>query len=348
MGGGGAENQLIQIAKEQMKNGVDVHVLLLRRGANFDSLVNTKVTIHLLEDWHHYNLAIAFKICRVIKKLRPDIVQSWLQYMDIMSGIATMIDGGPKWILSERNSEYSFQLKKLVRRFIGSFADLVIANSNKGKDYWEEFPLYKNEAIQIPNGYDFSSFQEVSNSSISEEVEKLKPYILYIGRYEKQKNLENLFKALPYILSKFDINLLCFGKGTLKNNLIQLSQSLNISERVQINGYTDHVNFLMQNAFLFVSVSTHEGMPNTVVEAILNNCPLVISDIPEHRDIVNNEHCIFVNPKDVKSIGIGLEKMIKKRKYYKNISMEVNHWDIKQVANLYLENYNKLLNNERN
>jgi len=66
----------------------------------------------------------------------------------------------------------------------------------------------------------------------------------------------------------------------------------------------------MKGVDLFVSISTREGMPNTVMEAMGCGCRLVLSDIPEHRGFVPAECTTFVDPLEVRAVAAGLREAL--------------------------------------
>jgi glycosyltransferase involved in cell wall biosynthesis len=59
------------------------------------------------------------------------------------------------------------------------------------------------------------------------------------------------------------------------------SQYSNIS----LKGKVIDVDEYLEAADCFVSASLSEGLPNSVIEALAWGLPIILSDIPEHREI---------------------------------------------------------------
>jgi glycosyltransferase involved in cell wall biosynthesis len=55
---------------------------------------------------------------------------------------------------------------------------------------------------------------------------------------------------------------------------------------VRFPGFVDGVNTYLQAADYFVSASHSEGLPNTVMEALASGVPVLLTDIPSHREIL--------------------------------------------------------------
>jgi glycosyltransferase involved in cell wall biosynthesis len=69
----------------------------------------------------------------------------------------------------------------------------------------------------------------------------------------------------------------------------------------------------MKSADLFVSVSTFEGNPNTVLEAMAANCPLVVSDIPEHREFLDESSAYFAPPSSADDVTMAIGRALDNR-----------------------------------
>jgi len=139
-GSGGAERQLSLLAPAMVEAGLDVHVAYCADGPNLNPLLHSGVQLHKLPSKGNYNPLLALEIYRLIRKLRPDVVQTWLLQMDVFGGIAALLNGVP-FITSERASApaYPAGWKTRLRVLLGQRATCVIANSNGGLDYWRRY-----------------------------------------------------------------------------------------------------------------------------------------------------------------------------------------------------------------
>ena len=128
--------------------------------------------------------------------------------------------------------------------------------------------------------------------------------MVYLGRlYSRAKNLENLFYAvLPVVKEQPVIALFC-GEGPDRPLLERLVRNHGVAGKILLPGVIANPWSLMKKAALLVSVSHYEGCPNVVLEAMACGCPVVVSDIPAHREILDEASALLVNPDDPDEIA---------------------------------------------
>ena len=80
---------------------------------------------------------------------------------------------------------------------------------------------------------------------------------------------------------------------------------LGLADRVRLVGFVPDAWAWMKRASVLVSPSLFEGHPNVVLEAAACGCPLVVSDIPAHREFLDGENAVLVDTGDPDRAGPG-------------------------------------------
>lgn len=305
MGGGGAERQLTYIARGQMALGWDVHVATARDGANYAHLVESGATIHRLRAQRDPRLV--GQVLSLIRRLRPGIVHTRMQEMDILGGAAARLCGTP-WVLSERSSAVAYRggLKGPLRNFVARFAAAIDANSAKGAEYWAE--TQPRIAVRVvSSGLPFEQIaatpaRELRPPRSSPDA----PVILFAGRLSIEKNVLNVLRAVHRVLQRREAVAVICGTGPQDGEARRLAAALGIEDRVHFAGFDPDVWGLMKTADVFVAPSVFEGRPNAVLEAAACRCPLVVSDIAQHHEFLGGDAALFVPWNDVDGIAAAL------------------------------------------
>lgn len=314
MADGGAERQLAYLSRQLVNKGLSVHVFLLYNdGSNFQRLKNSGAIIHKVSVKGNYSVKIILGLLKVVRRVRPQIIQTWLPQMDIVGGIVAMILRIP-FIISERSSEmaYPAHWKNSLRIFIGKRAAAVVSNSKGGQCYWDKISGSVSTNLVIENGLPLKEIEECRFDP--DEVywlESADELILFAGRYVGYKNVINLSHAVHKVLaSRSQAKAVFFGDGPLKPELVAMNNDKNADGRVKIMDYTPNLWGWLKRANVFLSVGTFEGRPNTVLEAIACKTPLVVSDIPAHREILDNDSAIFVPADSIEAIAKAIEDVL--------------------------------------
>ncbi len=110
--------------------------------------------------------------------------------------------------------------------------------------------------------------------------------LISVGALRSLKNHETVIKGLAHSHGK-DVCLTIVGGGPARSQLEDVAKQLGVSQRVRFVGQIarDDVLRRMWEADAFVSLSRGEGLPVAVLEAMSCHCPVVLSDIPAHREI---------------------------------------------------------------
>ena len=336
LGGGGAEKQLCYLVRSQIQSGLQVDVVILEEGVNYEVLKNTGAIIHKIKTQSNYSFKIYRCLKLIIKKNSPDIIQCWQRPMDFFGSLAAILSNTP-FITAERTNpaKYSFSFKGLLRLLITQFSSAIIANSEIGRDFWKKKVINKNKLVYyIPNILPIASVDDVR---LSCEYDN---YIVSVGRLSVEKNHISLIQAFENINDPA-INLIIVGEGPECQKLRDIIYDKKLEKRVKLIGYRSDVLEILKGARGFVSLSLHEGMPNTVLEAASCQLPLLLSDIPEHRSLFSSSEVLFCPAIDIKAITVLLDILV--NGYKKHIYPSLDKFSEENVVGEYSLVYNKIL-----
>ena len=192
-------------------------------------------------------------------------------------------------------------------------AKKIIVPSNAVRD--DLLRTYRNiNASKIGVTYEggFEDKVKSQNSKFKNESQNSKivegRYILRVGNFYPHKNVEGLFLAFKDFLydtyENHDVKLVLVGKRDYFFKRIEREiEKLNIGSNVIfVENATDMdlVN-LYRNAVATIVLSFMEGFSLTAVEAMSLGSPVVVSDIPVHREICGNS-AIYCNPSNINDI----------------------------------------------
>jgi glycosyltransferase involved in cell wall biosynthesis len=147
--------------------------------------------------------------------------------------------------------------------------------------------------------------------------------IVFSGRLERRKGIHILAQAIPQVLRAVpDAEFHIFGfdsrwnDGRLGSHLIKeaLPHANILDRQVHLHGPVQRALLLeyVRRATAVVSASLYENLPMAVLEALACGAPLVISDIPPHREIICSEDQGLLFPsEDAGALAAQLTRVLK-------------------------------------
>jgi len=121
-----------------------------------------------------------------------------------------------------------------------------------------------------------------------------------IAELHPNKNLETLIKAVAH---DPHLKLIIISDGQEKNNLLKLVADLNLADRVFLTGFLADAKTYLKAFNVFALISHKEGLPYAILEAGLAGIPVVGSDIPGIRTIIDSINLgILVHPDDIETL----------------------------------------------
>lgn len=250
-----------------------------------------------------------------VLKMRPDVVH--LQGLGSAVFLLVYKLFGCKTVVRYGSADYILNKWGFVGRlgFLFAewqlrFADAVISVTPALSDRLAKKGIKKNVHM-IPNALDPAI---VSDSHLPLSSDR--PFILSVGRVTYQKNVINLVRSFNKLSETHpEYDLVVAGGLDDEPYAEQLRPLLN--DKVKLLGRVPRssVPALLKRSALYVNVSLHEGSSNATLEAISQGCSVLISDIPENKDMPLPSHH-FVDPNDTDAISAKLTHGIENQAEY--------------------------------
>ncbi len=218
-------------------------------------------------------------------------------------------------------------------------ADKIISVSQDTIDYYKRIyqknPEILKKFIWIPNGIDLNNPQRTPNN-----LKKSGKMVIYLGRFEKEKNLPLLIESCH----KAKIKLLLIGSGREEENLKKLSQKLGSDTLFHEPVDNSKVPALLSSGDVLALTSLYEGFPTVALEAFALGIPVVSTDVGDMKKLVENGKTGFIVSQDdiVEKLKIAVQNPLKYRKNCIKKAQEYSWTNIgNRILNLYLYLSNK-------
>lgn len=137
--------------------------------------------------------------------------------------------------------------------------------------------------------------------------------VVTLARLDKQKGLDVLVEAVAGIN---DLRLVIAGEGPERQALEQLAARLGVNNRVELRGFVEDTYELLNEADLFVLPSRSEGLPLSIVEAMLVGLPVVATAIGGTDELVlDGRTGLLVPVDDAVALGEAIRRVLADREF---------------------------------
>lgn len=296
--GGGAERVSVNIINKLDKNQFDVSLALVKlEGEYLENLAEHVNVINLNSSRIAFSI---FKLRKVIDEIDPEIVFSSLFTTNIILYFSILLRRSvPKLILRSpnspelvlKNNEMSLIVKKLLELAYQKANYVLAQTPEMKKEIVNYHHINKNKIIVFTNPLDTkyidSQIKNIKNPFSEETIN-----IVASGRLHKQKGFDILIKAFKEVYMKnnnFRLYVIGNDKGE-KERLIKLINKLELNEYVKLLGFQKNPYRYYYYSDLYVLSSRWEGLPNTVLENLYLNKPIVSTRcIPYMEKLIDDD-----------------------------------------------------------
>ena len=227
-------------------------------------------------------------IIRIIDEEGIDIVQTQFFRGELLGFFVKMLRPNIKLVIAFVGPFNPTGVKKILSSIFYRFADSFVFISNYvKKEKVKGFPGIKESSSHtIYNGTQLRK----SIEGPPKNIEGFK--LLDIAGLVDWKNADVLIEAMNIIVNarqKKEIKLIVAGDGPEKNKLQEKIKDFGLQESIFLLGYQKNIGGLLDLCDVFVHPAYAEGFGISVIEAMMAEKPVIVSDAGALPELVDNE-----------------------------------------------------------
>lgn len=193
---------------------------------------------------------------------------------------------------------------KIFRSFLFGLSDMVVFQTADAKAYFSKSIQRKGRIIVNPITSRLPNWKDYTHEKV----------IITACRLDKHKNIKMLIDAFAMIHDEFpEYKLHIFGKGPIEKELKDYSESKGLGRSVLFMGFSADIHNEMARSMIFALSSNHEGISNSMLEALGIGIPTICTDCPTGgaRMFINSyENGILVPVGDTEALYEALRNTI--------------------------------------
>lgn len=320
---GGAERQFVNLAKILNKDGFKVYICLLNDKlqshqsylkqineinvniiSNNDNYPSNKNHLQLIQNLPNYLRKWVLRTYNAIKNHEPDVVHSFMDWSNIMTGISGVLLEHPNINLSFRctspnNYEKNKFWYKKYYQLLSNYKSIKFSgNSIQGNNDYKKWLKLKSKKIHYTPNIRVDGIELKGRSHSIKIINTHYPEIkicksdFIIGgvfRLDEQKCPLLFLKVLARLKqSGKEFKCIIVGDGPLNNECQNWSKSLSIDDRVFFVGRQNDMSTYYSVFDILMLTSMQEGTSNALIEAQYLGIPCVTTNVGANSEIITN------------------------------------------------------------
>ncbi|HEM45490.1 MAG TPA: glycosyltransferase [Alphaproteobacteria bacterium] len=311
---GGTERQLALVASGLSRRGMTVAIVCVQSEAGeAEKLLSDEVERFYLRCGSWRDPRALPRLLRVLRRLRPAVVYSFLGEQNILAAAAKLFGPRFRLVASRRSTDWGVgRPQHALERAAGWLADVIVAPSQGVMEFHSrQERISKRKCFVIPNGVVIPSPTTAAERAAARRSFGLPEDALVVGtlgRHIGEKALDVLIKASAELPAGAVVAIA--GGGELLAGHRALVAKLGLEKKVFLLGHVGNPDDFLRALDVFVLPSISEGSPNALLEAMAFGLPVVATSIPGVLDLLPGEGWSLVPPSDSDALAGALRELI--------------------------------------
>ena len=319
LGRGGAERQLIRLAKGLVERGHEVEVLTYAARSPDDQELEGTGVIHHRHEVKGF--AAKLRLAREwIGNSAPDVIHGFMHRASTLAALADRRFPGTVIVGSDGSTATHHRTSRTLWPALVAFrrADCIVTQTRRNERSLRLLaPWLRGKTAVIRNGLDCSAFRPPEHRPPST------PFIFCaVGTVYHVKNPVRLVRAVALLRELTDqpFRVVWHGRYSFAGDhaptkvCLQAKKErkrLGVENLIEFRGENRQVEQAYREAHAFIHPSVQEGFPNVVVEAMATGLPLAVSGVSDLPLVVETARNGFVfNERRPQDIARAMKRMM--------------------------------------
>lgn len=321
-GFGGAPLHVLQLMEHMVKQGHEVGLVSApeprltqearRLGAR---IFPNPHFVRPVQPWK--DMQAIWPVFKAIREFHPDLIHAHstkagfaARFCAAIQNVKPVIFTAHGWAFTEGRSLWKRKLLAMAERLAAKTVAKIICVSEHDRNLALRWKVAKPEQlVVIHNGIDPQPFLRADGAAIRREL-KLngKPVLTFVGRLTPPKDL---FVLLEAVKALSDGVLLIVGDGELRPQVKRYIRAQDLEERVRLLGERGDVPAILAAGDIFVLPSRWEGLPYTIIEAMMAGLPVVATRVGGVPELVDDGFTGLLVPSgDIKALSKAFQRLL--------------------------------------
>lgn len=304
-----------------------------------------------------------FQLINIIRKGKFDIIHTHASIGGLFGRLIAKLNGCPcvLWTIHGWAFNYPYgtsvrrRFFKIIEGICDRFTDHYVAVSGDMKEVGVRAGIARPEKIDvIYHGIEVEDFtNEEGEAKEGLGIAESCPVIGTVGRFEPQKALDDLLKAVKLVKERHPrIQLILVGDGPLKRDLEGLATDLGIRDNVVFAGWKKEVGSYIASMDVFCLSSLWEALGIVLLEAMAAGKPIVATRVGGVPEVVEEgEGGILVPPGRPEELASGIRLLLssperRKRMGHYNKEKVKKEFNVEDMIRKYEAMYERIFKGE--
>ncbi len=302
---GGTPTVVRDVATRLSAPGVHVEVACLaRRGPLAGEIEAAGLAVTALGASGPTNLRIIAALSRLIRDHRFDTVLSFLVHANAAAALTSLRHPRGRYFQAIQTTQRRPAWHWWMQAAVQGRAERIIVPSQSVADCAHTRSLIaRRRIVVIPNAVDVGRFQSITRIPSAGEF-----CIGFIGRLDPVKHVPDLVSAMSRVQGSVTLHI--FGEGPDRARIEQTVARLELAHRVTLHGMVGRPEDALSQIDAIALPSEAEGFPMVLLEAMAAGVPIIATDAPGIRDVVQDGQTALTSPiGDVAALATAIERV---------------------------------------